>query len=857
MSTQQNPILQTGERPTTNPELQLARRFIEQTDTHVFLTGKAGTGKTTFLKELRSHSPKRMVVVAPTGVAAINAGGVTIHSFFQLPLSPYIPGSSFGENGRKQYSFSKEKKNILRSLDLLVIDEISMVRADLLDAIDHIMRRYRDRSKPFGGVQLLMIGDLQQLSPVTKEADIRLLTPYYPTLYFFGSHALRESKYVTIELKTVYRQSDRNFVEILNAIREKRIDTQLLETLNKRYIPGFKSRNSDGYIRLTTHNLTAQQYNNRQLDNLPGKAYTYTAEVKGNFNEALYPADATLELKAGAQVMFIRNDDSGRQRYYNGKIGHVHTLTANGITVLCDDSHIPITVEQAEWTNSRYILDKESKEIREEVDGTFRQYPLRLAWAITIHKSQGLTFEKAVIDAGASFAHGQVYVALSRCKTLDGLVLATPLTASSIISDDTVSHFMNAGEAQTTQAAEELDRMQYAYFFKLLDELFDFKKLRQDFDYVLRLLDEFFYKLYPALTGRYKQAVSPIHEQLTLVAEKFRLQYATLMQQSTDYTENPHLQERIGKASAYFHQTLDGLLADLLTETKVETDNQATRKRMEEALFNLREIFCLKRELMKHFSSHPFTISGYLHCKAVATIEGSDKFFNPSKKEGRKKKSATSSAPLADSIPTDIRYPRLYKELQEWRRQKSATLSLPAYTILQQKALICMANSLPETIEQLTDIPYFGKRGGEKFGKEILDIICRFVREHADEVGERPAPISRSDLKLRPKATPTKEKSIKVGTKRQTYLLYKEGKSIGEIASIRSLNPSTIESHLAHYIMQGTLPLDDFVPAEKAHRIREVLRQTQQLSAAKEILGETFTYGEIRMVMAEIERNKQ
>lgn len=842
-----------------NPELQLARRFIEQTDTHVFLTGKAGTGKTTFLKELRKDSPKRMIVVAPTGVAAINAGGVTIHSFFQLPLSPYIPGSSFSDNGWKQYSFSKEKKNILRSLDLLVIDEISMVRADLLDAIDQVMRRYKDHSKPFGGVQLLMIGDLQQLSPVIKEGDAKMLSPYYPILYFFGSHALRESKYVTIELKTIYRQSDRHFVDILNAIRENRVDAQLLAALNKRYMPDFKSKNGDGYIRLTTHNLTAQQYNSRQLDALSGKAYTFTAEVKGNFNEALYPAEPLLELKAGAQVMFIRNDDSGRQRYYNGKIGRIHTLTANGITVLCDDSNIPITVERTEWTNSRYILDKDTKEIREEIDGTFRQYPLRLAWAITIHKSQGLTFEKAIIDAGASFAHGQVYVALSRCKTLEGLVLATPLTASAVISDNTVNDFIDAVEVQTGRIAKELERMQYAYFFKLLDELFDFKGLRRDFDYVLRLLDEFFYRLYPALTERYKQTVPSLHEQMTVVAEKFRLQYSALMQQSGDFTENRHLQERINKASAYFRQTLEGLLSELLIDTKVETDNQTTRKRMEEALFNLRETFCLKRELMKYFSNHPFTIPEYLHCKAVATIEGSGLFFSQSKKES--KKNAIPSAPLADSIPTDIRYPRLYKDLQDWRRQKSAELSLPAYTILQQKALICMANSLPETMGQLIDIPYFGKRSGEKFGKEILDIIRQFVQEHADEVGERPAPISRSGLKLQPKAKqqkiPTEEKTPKVKTERQTYLLYKEGKSIGEIASIRNLNPSTIESHLARCIMQGILPLELFVPEEKARRIHEVLRQTKQLSAAKEMLGEAFTYGEIRMVLAEIEKNKK
>ncbi|MBQ4525373.1 MAG: AAA family ATPase, partial [Bacteroidaceae bacterium] len=562
----------------SNRELELARQFIEQTDTNVFLTGKAGTGKTTFLKQLRKDSPKRMVVVAPTGVAAINAGGVTIHSFFQLPLSPYVPGMQFSESGRKQYSFSKEKKNILRSLDLLVIDEISMVRADLLDAIDSVLRRYKDHTRPFGGVQLLMIGDLQQLSPVVKESEVHLLKPHYETFYFFGSHALKQSRYVTIELKTIYRQTDEQFVRILNAIRERRTDNQLLSRLNERYIPGFKAEDADGYIRLTTHNHTAQQYNDQRLAALPTPAFTFKAEVKGNFNEALYPADALLTLKKGAQVMFIRNDESGQGRYYNGKIGHVQTVTASNIVVRCDDG-AAFNVEPSEWANSRYTLDEATKEIREEVEGTFRQYPLRLAWAITIHKSQGLTFEKAVIDAAASFAHGQVYVALSRCKTLEGLVLASPVTASAIISDDAVADFMHSGATLTHEATQRLGQLQYDYFYKLLDELFSFQYLRRDFDQTHRLLDEYFYRLYPALLGQYKEKEKLFREQLADVADKFRQQYTALMQQSADYTTNAHLQERIGKAAAYFHQKLDNLMLELLQTTKVETDNQTIRKR--------------------------------------------------------------------------------------------------------------------------------------------------------------------------------------------------------------------------------------------------------------------------------------
>ena len=835
----------------SNHELVLASQFIEQTDTNVFLTGKAGTGKTTFLKQLRANSPKRMVVVAPTGVAAINAGGVTIHSFFQLPLSPYVPGMQFSESGRKQYSFSKEKKNILRSLDLLVIDEISMVRADLLDAIDSVLRRYKDHSRPFGGVQLLMIGDLQQLSPVVKDNEVHLLAPHYDTFYFFGSHALKQSRYVTIELKTIYRQTDEQFVNILNAIRERRIDNQLLTRLNERHIPGFKAEDADGYIRLTTHNHTAQQYNDHRLAALPTQAFSFQAEVKGNFNEALYPAEATLTLKQGAQVMFIRNDESGQGRYYNGKIGHVQTVTARSIVVRCDDGSA-FNVEPSEWANSRYTLDEATKEIREEIEGTFRQYPLRLAWAITIHKSQGLTFEKAVIDAAASFAHGQVYVALSRCKTLEGLVLASPVTASAIISDDAVADFMHSGATLTNEATHQLGQLQYDYFYKLLDELFCFQYLRRDFDLVRRLLDEYFYRLYPALLEQYKEKDKLFKEQLSDVTGKFRQQYTVLMQQTAEYATNTHLQERIEKAATYFYQKLDELLLDLLKVTKVETDNQAIRKRMDEAVFNLRESFYLKRELMQYFCTHKFSANDYLQAKAVITLEGSDTLFNPKVSKAGKKKGRSVST-MTENIPTDIRYPQLYKALQEWRRQKCVELNLPAYTILQQKALICMANSMPETMERLIDIPYFGKRGGEKFGEEILSVIHHFIREHGHEIGERPAPISRKELRGQQRAErkteQAEEKPPKVETKEQTYLLYKEGKSIDEIAALRMLSRTTIEGHLTHYISLGKLSLSEFVSGEKVRRIRALLPATT-LTEVKEKLGDDISYGEIRMVMA-------
>lgn len=841
-----NSIGASTERIEQNYEIGLARLFIEQTDTNVFLTGRAGTGKTTFLRRLREESPKRMVVVAPMGVAAINAGGVTIHSFFQLPLSPYVPDMQFGEDGRKQYTFSKEKKNILRSLDLLVIDEISMVRADLLDAIDSVLRRYKDHSRPFGGVQLLMIGDLQQLSPVVKENEIQLLKPHYDTFYFFGSHALKQSNYVTIELSTIYRQTDQRFVEILNAIRERRIDNYLLAKLNERYIPDFPTDKADGYIRLTTHNHTAQQYNESRLGELPSKIYSYQAQVQGNFAESLYPADANLQLKEGAQVMFIRNDDTGQGRYYNGKIGFVKSLSVKSIVVQCDvDSY---SIEPSEWANSRYILDEETKEIREEVEGTFRQYPLRLAWAITIHKSQGLTFEKAVIDAAASFAHGQVYVALSRCKSLEGLVLASPVTTSSIINDSAVFDFMHNGVELTKEATAQLERLQYDYFYKLLDELFSFQLLRRDFDQVKRLLDEFFYKLYPVLVDQYAEKARLFGVQLTDVSTKFRQQYMALLQLSV--ADNARLQERITKAATYFHETLENLLLDLLVATKVDIDNRSVAKRMSEALFNLRESFRMKCELMQHFKAHPFTVKEYLHAKAVFSLQdGKAKRMSYGEPLGKKNELVLH---LSDA-PSDIHYPQLYNELKEWRRNKSNELSIPAYAIIQQKALVGMANSLPDTMKALIDIPYFGKLSGQRYGEEILAVIHRYVERHKDELTDRPAPISRTELHKRKMEEKAKNKPPKVDTKEQTYLLYKQGKSIDDIAEERGFVRSTIESHLAHYIAQGKLSVEEFVSESKIRRIRRVLKRTTELSAAKLELGEDVSYGEIRMVMATIQ----
>lgn len=567
-----------------NPELQLAWQFIENTGTHLFLTGKAGTGKTTFLRRLREHTPKRMVVLAPTGIAAINAGGVTIHSFFQLSFAPFVPDTTLN-SAQMHYRFNKEKRNIIRSMDLLVIDEISMVRADLLDAVDATLRRYRDREKPFGGVQLLMIGDLQQLAPVVKDSEWELLRRYYETPYFFASHALRETVYMTIELEKVYRQSDTYFLSLLNKIRENKADDEVLNALNKRYQRGFQPSKEEGYIRLTTHNNQAQQVNDRELASLPGKAYSFRAEVKDEFPEYSYPADEVLTVKEGAQIMFLKNDVSSEKRYYNGMIGEVVTVNETGMFVRGKDSEHEFQLLQEEWGNYKYVLNEETKEITEEIAGVFRQYPIRLAWAITIHKSQGLTFERAIIDARNSFAHGQTYVALSRCKTLEGMVLESPLRREAIISDSIVDNFTK-GVEQNKPGSKQLNDMQKAYFFDLLSDLFNFYAIEQAYKRLLRMMDEDLYRLFPKQLADYKALEPHIKERIVEVAHRFRNQYTRLINESEDYAGNQELQERIRSGAGYFRRELKPVRA-LFDKTNMPLDNRELRKQLNERLQTL------------------------------------------------------------------------------------------------------------------------------------------------------------------------------------------------------------------------------------------------------------------------------
>ena len=725
----------------TNEQTQLAWNIIETTNTNLFLTGKAGTGKTTFLRRLKTESSKRIIVVAPTGIAAINAEGVTIHSFFQLSFAPFIPDAQY-KTKEQQYRFSKQKIRVIQNIDTLVIDEISMVRADLLDAVDSVLRRFRKNQQPFGGVQMVMIGDLGQLAPVAKDDEWQLLSRYYETPYFFSSLALKRTRYAIVELKTVYRQNDLRFLDILNKVRDNCADASVLQALNSRYIPNFQPRAEEGYIRLTTHNFQAQHVNDHQLSLLPGQPYTYKAEITGKYPEMLFPTEETLTLKKDAQVMFVKNDSKPAKEYYNGMIGTVTEINDKHFFVRAKDTGVVIKVEPEQWDNTRYVINEQTNEIAEEVDGTFTQFPVKPAWAITVHKSQGLTFDRAIIDVQRAFTHGQTYVALSRCRTLEGLVLSAPLPQSAIIRDGAVDDYINHA-SEHTPTEEQIGLLQRDYYLSVVSELFDFRPLMDSFSRVLDLLMGHFRRTYPKLILEYKARLGTIKDKLYDVAERFKLQYNQIVISTADYQTDSHLQERLTKGATYFARTLSDI-EQLVKNTEVKTDTPEVKKQFTELLATLKEIAMQKRALLNFVKDDGFHLNEYLHQRAVVLM-GKDAAKAPktSKTERKQAKDKQQTATPARTTATNasekpktpaasttasatelkVLHPEVLDALTIWRRQRALTAHMPAYCILQQKAIIAIANLLPEDKDALARIPFCGKVKAEKYGDEILAVV--------------------------------------------------------------------------------------------------------------------------------------
>lgn len=643
--------------------MQLATNYLETTNTLVFLTGKAGTGKTTFLQNLKQTSKKKLAVAAPTGIAAINAGGMTIHSLFQLPFGPLLPGG----NDQPDVHYSPEKRELLSSLELLIIDEISMVRPDVLDQIDLILRNIKGSAHPFGGVQLLLIGDLSQLSPIVRDEEWVVLRKYYQTLYFFSALVMQKAPFVRIELDHVYRQKEQAFVDILNEVRNQQISTENLALLNARFVPDFKPITNDQYITLTTHNSIAQQVNLEFLEALDGQEHEFAATIRGDFPRDAYPTETVLKLKIGAQVMFVKNDSSAEKRYYNGKIGAVSRIEGKAVYVECGQEP-EIEVEALEWTNVKYQLDGEA--IDESNAGSFAQIPLKLAWAITIHKSQGLTFDKAIIDVSEAFASGQAYVALSRCRTLAGMVLRHPIGAHNIIGDPAIIRF-NEQAALIKPDASTLQRDQALYEQYLLGELFNFIPLQS------------------RLKG-FEMLLPDSDKHIFSVAQKFNKQLNTERSPSAA----TYFLEKLTAATEDLHRQLPGLIGQ----------SKDTAKKADELI-----IWLMNRiRLMEHFAKAPFTSDEYL-----SLIKDRIKTFD------------RSYLKVLNAIPNE----KLYEQILVWRQKEAAKDNVMPSMIFSEKTAASIAEKLPATLKALSGIKGIGVQKAAKYGAELIGLIRAYQQE--------------------------------------------------------------------------------------------------------------------------------
>lgn len=829
--------------PDINNEMfQLAIQLVNQSNRNIFLTGKAGTGKTTFLKYIRENCPKQMAIVAPTGVAAINAGGVTIHSFFQLPLAPFIPEerrTGFGGNNEETINrhallsrlrFNNDKRKVLQQLELLVIDEISMVRCDVLDAIDAVLRYIRHRPhERFGGVQLLFIGDMLQLPPVIKEQEWQLLSDYYNGQYFFDSKVLQEEPPVYIEFNKIYRQSDEQFIAVLNQVRNNELDNEGMKILEHRFQPSFRRSKQDGYIILTTHNNKAGEINTRELNGLEGRPFTYEAEIKGEFSDRAYPADEILQLKTGAQVMFIRNDaaENGK-RFFNGKIGVVSKLEEEKIFVQCEGEPYDIEVGQEEWENIRYTLNKTNRQLQSDVLGSFKQYPLRLAWAITIHKSQGLTFDKAIIDAGAAFAPGQVYVALSRCTNLDGMVLQSRVRPNSLFLDPRIKEFSNRA-ATNGQLQQELAAARKDYQQSLLISLFDFSDSISNTKELQEYLDEHsssFNSETLAWTGELAEKLNKTQ----ITALKFHTQLKALFQMDVTPEENRALQERVQTAANYFVGEI-GSVIQFIQRSPAVTDSRLHAKEYNETL----------KELFAELTMKMFLLEGFAgKFDMVAYHSRKQKFVLPS--------FGINAYAGASQKKEDSPHPILHQQLRKLRESICSRKDLPIYIVAGSTTIDEMARYLPQTLTELRKISGFGDAKIEQYGQSFLDVILEYSqqRQLSSLIHEKSPKRERKE-----RTGPAKKKG---DTHAESFRLYKEGKTIAEIAKERNLASQTIEGHLSKFVRSGDINIDELVSREKFVLIESALKgfDGTSLTPLKEQLGSEISFGEIRLVMASL-----
>ena len=692
---------------------ECAKEFATHTARNIFITGKAGTGKTTFLRQFRAETTKQLAVVAPTGVAAVNAGGTTIHSFFQLPFTPFTPTPAGREALIARMKMNSARRNVIRELEVLVIDEISMVRADVLDAIDTVLRHVRHRhAEPFGGVQMIFIGDLYQLSPVAKADEWQILSTYYQGIYFFHSYVMREAPPVYVEFDKIFRQSDNVFIKILNEVRNDALSPEGYSLLQSRYEPHFNPSPEENYITLTTHNFSADTINFAELKKITTKIHLFKAVVKGEFPENAFPVEQQLELKEGTKVMFVRNDTETPRRFFNGKIGTISRIRDEMVTVHCPGDTDEITVSPVTWENIRYTTNPENQTVEEEIIGTFEQLPLRLAWAITIHKSQGLTFDKAIIDAGKAFSPGQVYVALSRCRSLHSLVLKSPINRYSIGVDEQVVRF-SSSKPETTRVIEELHSAKEQFRTMLVLQLFDFSPLLQmarSWYFATKENESSFNEgTIPFVDGIRKQLA-----EIEQVASKFRMQLQQIIRQTP--VDSTFLAVRINASAAYFVDKID-TLSRSIQESAATTDNRANAREYDDDITAIFTAAALKKQLISATAAD-FSVEAYYKARSLF-----------------RKPALVVTSYSRDSKGEQLKsiHPELLTELVQLRNKISKEESLPVYIVASVKTLVQMADYLPETEKELLKIHGFGKVKAERFGAQFLEMIHNYITAYGIE----------------------------------------------------------------------------------------------------------------------------
>ena len=731
--------------------------LVNQTNRNIFLTGKAGTGKTTLLHKIINTCYKNTVVVAPTGIAALNAGGVTIHSMFQLPFASFLPTLSNPpivneflrfENRfslRKHFQMHKNKQQVIRNMELLIVDEVSMLRADVLDAMDYMLQFIRKDKRPFGGVQVLFIGDLLQLPPVVKQEEWEVLKHYYKGMYFFQSEVITQNPLLYVELETIYRQTDKLFISILNHLRENQLTSEDIKQLEKYVQPDFPKKHLKDYITLTTHNAKADAMNQREMSKLSSPLFSYEADIVNDFPEYLYPIEKVIQLKEGARVMFIKNDISGEHLFFNGKMGTVVSLSEGEITVKLDGGRV-INVERYEWENVRYKLNETTKDIEEERLGSFTQYPLRLAWAITIHKSQGLTFEKAILDLASVFASGQAYVAFSRLRSLDGLVLLSSVSANGINNNGEV-----IGYAENKASEKEVQTACYTGKTEFLQEnilnTFQWNTLLEEWvlhrnSYSGEIGNKNLYKDWAS------QQLVRVQELVT-VSEKFIKQLKTLFNNATDVQ---HIFERVAKGITYFTPLLEQLWYEvLLVEGKI-----ANQKKVKQFFTELKELDNSLSETLKKL----------FRLEQMIQLAQSDQSFDKEKIHSAKLET-------------------LYTELT-------------------------------------------GKINN------ILKNEKLFIGEY---------PLSKDD----------KPKKEKRSTYDITLQLWKEGKTVAEIAKERTLSQATIYSHIAKCIEQDKIAITEVLPEKTINELNTIFKENEELTTLKSLYEKTeerYSWDELRLFRA-------